>query len=307
MIGLILAKKIFSMLLIILSGFILVKIKLIRVEESRVLSMLTLYLIMPCSVFSALIVDYDPQIWHGLMLAVLTAALIHAWMIGLSWLLSHVLGLSGVEQASIVYSNAGNLILPIVTSILGSEWVIYTIGYIIVQTFLVWSHGKMTICGERGIDIKKIVTNINMIVIVVGLAMFLSGLRFPAPVHDAISSVGVMIGPVAMLVTGMLMGAADWKKIFSYRRMWLIVALRLVICPLGAVLFVKYSGITRLVPAGETILLVTLLATMAPAASTVTQMAQVYGKDADYASAINVISTLLCICTMPLLVTLYQL
>lgn len=284
----------------------MVRAKIIKVEDSKILSVLTLYLIMPCSVLSALIVDYNPQIWHGLMLAILTAALIHAWMIAAAWLLGRVMGLSSVEQASIVYSNAGNLILPIVTSILGSEWVIYSIGYIIVQTCLIWSHGKMMLCGERGIDIKKIVTNINMIVIVVGLFLFLTGLRFPLPVHDAISSVGVMIGPTAMLVTGMLMGAADWKKIFSYRRLWLIVLLRLVLCPLGAVLFVKYSGIASLVPYGDTILLVTLLATMAPPASTVTQMAQVYGRDADYASSINVISTLLCIGTMPMLVTLYQ-
>ena len=32
-----------------------------------------------------------------------------------------------------------------------------------------------------------------------------------------------------------------------------------------------------------------------------------YGKDADYASAINVVTTLLCIFTMPLMVALYQL
>ena len=43
-----------------------------------------------------------------------------------------------------------------------------------------------------------------------------------------------------------------------------------------------------------------------PSASTLTQMAQVYGKDADYASAINVVTTLLCIVTMPLMVALYQ-
>jgi hypothetical protein len=37
------------------------------------------------------------------------------------------------------------------------------------------------------------------------------------------------------------------------------------------------------------------------------QMAQVYGKDADYASAINVSTTVLCIVTMPLIIALYQL
>ena len=53
--------------------------------------------------------------------------------------------------------------------------------------------------------------------------------------------------------------------------------------------------------------MISLLAASAPAASNVTQMAQVYGHEGDYASAINVITTLLCIGTMPLMVFLYQL
>ncbi len=306
MIGLILAKKIFSMFLIIFSGFILVKGKIVKVEESKILSIITLYLIMPCSFFNALIVDYRPEVLQGLILAVAASILIHIWMILVTLVLGKFLGFSEVEQASIVYSNAGNLVLPIVTTILGSEWVIYSIGFITIQNFLFWSHGKTIISGEKCIDIRKIITNINIIVIIIGLILFLTGLRFPAPVHDAIGSVGGMIGPIAMLVTGMLMGSVSWKKIFSYHRMWLVILFRLIICPLGAVLFVKYSGITTLVPSGQTVLLVTLLAAMAPAASSVTQMAQVYDRNADYASAINVISTLLCIVTMPLLVTLYQ-
>ena len=36
-------------------------------------------------------------------------------------------------------------------------------------------------------------------------------------------------------------------------------------------------------------------------------MSQVYGPDGTYAGAINVSTTLLCIITMPLLITLYQL
>ena len=55
-----------------------------------------------------------------------------------------------------------------------------------------------------------------------------------------------------------------------------------------------------------TTLLVSLLATCTPSASTITQMAQIYGKDADYASAINVVTTLLCIFTMPLMIGLFE-
>ena len=98
----------------------------------------------------------------------------------------------------------------------------------------------------------------------------------------------------------------DLKKLLSYHRLWWITLLRLVGIPLIGIVLLKYSSLAALVPEGRTILLVTLLAICTPSASTLTQMAQVYGKDADYASAINVVTTLLCIVTMPLMVALYQ-
>ena len=148
--------------------------------------------------------------------------------------------------------------------------------------------------------------NINILAVVAGVVCFVVGLILPAPLLDAMDSVGAMIGPSAMIVTGMIIGSMDFKKLLSYRRLWFIGALRIVIYPLIGVAFLKFSGITGVVPEGVTILMITLLAMTTPSASTVTQMAQIYGKDADYASAINVVTTLFCILTMPLMVTLYQ-
>ncbi|MDF2884933.1 MAG: autotransporter, partial [Clostridiaceae bacterium] len=48
------------------------------------------------------------------------------------------------------------------------------------------------------------------------------------------------------------------------------------------------------------------LATITPTASSITQMAQIYGKDAEYASVINVTTTVVSIITMPVMVLLYQ-
>ena len=54
------------------------------------------------------------------------------------------------------------------------------------------------------------------------------------------------------------------------------------------------------------LLLIVFLAVITPSASTVTQMCQVYGNDSKYASAVNVMTTLLAIVTMPLMVLLFQ-
>ncbi|WP_418463881.1 AEC family transporter [Frisingicoccus sp.] len=306
MIAFILAKKILSLFLMMAMGVILVKSKGIKVEDSRSISLISLYLITPCAIFSAFQMAYTPQILKGLILAAAAAIILHIIMIILTKLLEKPMKLDAVEKASIIYSNAGNLIIPIVTAIFGKEWVIYSAGYLSVQTILLWSHGRMTVCGEKKVDVRKIFMNINILAAVAGLVCFILGAMLPAPMLDAVDSVGTMIGPSAMIVTGVLIGSMDFQKIFSYRRLWFVSVLRLIIYPLIGVAFLKFSGITGLVPEGATILMITLLAMTTPSASTVTQMAQVYGKDADYASAINVVTTLCCIFTMPLMVTLYQ-
>ena len=307
MISLILAEKIFSLFLIMFMGYAVVHWGLLHAEDSKTLSLISLYLISPCVIISAFQVQYTPDVLHGLLLALAAAVLLHVGIIVVVNLLGHALHLDAVEKASMIYSNAGNLIIPIVTAVLGKEWVIYSSAFLSVQLFLLWSHAKSMLCGEKSFELKKVLTNINMIAILAGAALFLLHIQLPAVIEDSLDMVGSAIGPISMIILGMLMAGMNFKKILGYRRLWLVTALRLVGIPLAAVALLKLSGLAHLVPGGQTILLVSLLATCTPSASTITQMAQIYGKDADYASAINVVTTLLCIFTMPLMVALYQL
>ena len=311
MISLILAKKILSLFLVMALGIVLVRCGIVRSQDSKVLSMISLYLVMPCVIISSFQVEYQPEILNGLLLALAASALLHLVLIVVVGFLGKVLKLDGVEETSLIYSNAGNLIIPIVTAILGKEWVIYTSAFLSVQLFLLWSHAKMKLCGEKGIDLNKILTNnslgaIRLLWMMKISMLFLLRIQLPAPVQDAVDSISSMVGPMGMLILGMLIAEMDLKKLLSYHRLWWITLLRLVGIPLIGIVLLKYSSLAALVPEGRTILLVTLLAICTPSASTLTQMAQVYGKDADYASAINVVTTLLCIVTMPLMVALYQ-
>lgn len=307
MIGLILAEKIFSMFLILLTGVILVRFKVLRPEEGRILSVVTLYLVIPCAIISSFQVEYTRELRNCLFTAMGLAVLVHIFFIALAWFLRRTIRMDEVEAASVIYSNAGNLVIPIVASIFGPEWVIYTSAFMTIQTILMWSHGKMLLCGERGMDIRKMLLNTNMLATIAGLAMFLVRFRITGPLEDAVSSVGQMLGPLSMIVTGILVGNSSWAKIRAYRRLWLTVAVRLILCPLGALLLIRLGGFAHMVPDGRTVMMIPFLAAMAPSASSITQMAQVYHKDAQYASAINVVSTVLCVVTMPLMVTLYQL
>ena len=306
MVSIILTRKIFSLFLILLMGILLVRLKILKPQDSKSLSVISMYLLIPCLNLSAFQVQYSDDVRNGLILAFIAAVMIQLLMIFSSNLLGRLLALDPVEKTSTVYSNAGNLVVPIVASVLGLEYVIYTTAYSSVQQFLFWSHCKMTICGERQIDLKKIFCNTNMIAILIGFVMFLLHIQLPVLVQDAVSSVGNTVGILSMIITGMLIGGMDLKKVFAYRRVWLVAFFRLLGFPILLLILLKLSPLAPLFSGYSTVLMVTLLATSAPSAATVTQMAQVYGKDANYASACNVVTTLLCIATMPLMLWLYQ-
>ena len=286
----ILVGKIAALFIIMFLGFVLVKTGICRSDDSRILSRLSVYIVVPCSILSDFQVSCSPSILNGLLLAV--GPLLH---------------LNGVEKASIIYSNAGNLVIPLVSSILGPDWVIYSSAYVSVQLFLLWSHGKMMICEEKKPDFKKIITNTNMIAILFGIFLFLAQISLPDPVDSAVRSLGSMIGPLAMLISGMLIAGTTPQEILAFPHIGLVTILRLIGVPLLTILLLKFSGLASFAENGSQILLVTLLATITPSASTITQMAQVYGKDARYAGSINVITTLFCMITMPIMVYLYQL
>ena len=73
MISLILAEKIFSLFLIMFMGYAVVHWGLLHAEDSKTLSLISLYLISPCVIISAFQVQYTPDVLHGLLLALAAA------------------------------------------------------------------------------------------------------------------------------------------------------------------------------------------------------------------------------------------
>ena len=305
-ISILLMEQIIQLFLMIFMGFLIVKAKLLNSEDSKVLSIIVLYLIIPCVIINAFQVDYTSQTVKGLLIALAGSVMTQVILLIVVSILGKVLHLNEVEVASIYYSNSGNLIVPIVTFILGKEWVLYGCVFMSVQLVFIWTHCKKIISRESSYDWRKIVLNINMISIAIGIVLFLTRIHLPENINSTLSAVGSMIGPASMIVTGMLFAGMDFKQIFASRRVYFVTFLRLIIVPTIALVLIKFSHLASLSSNGSKIMLIVFLAIITPSASTVTQMCQVYGNDSQYASAINVVTTLLAIITMPLMVMLFQ-
>ncbi len=301
-----LASQIGKMFVMILVGFIIVKTKILTLDDSKKLSTLALYVITPCAIFSSFQIEYSSDKLAGLMVSFLGAIIVNIIFIALAKILEKPLHLTSTEKASIAYPNVGNLIIPLVTSILGKDWVLYTSGYMVVQTILIWTHCKSLVSEEKEFNIKAIMTNINMIAIIAGILVFLLQIPIPSFVNDAVESIGNCIAPICMFVIGMLIGSMKLSSIFTNKRAYLVCFLRLIVFPLIVVFAFKAIGIVNMHHDAASILTITFLGASAPAAATITQFAQIYHKNPEYASTINVLSTLLCIVTMPIMLMVMQ-
>ena len=289
--SLLLMQQIIKLFIMIFMGYMIVKVGILKSEDSRVFSAMVLYLIVPCVIMNAFQVEYSPEKASGLFLAFVTSLLLMLVTLPAVNLLGRLLKLNEVERMSVYYSNAGNLIIPLVTFILGEEWVLYACVYMSIQIVFFWTHCKKELSREKRIDLKKIFTNIHL----------------PKLLTETFESVSGMVGPASMFVIGMLMAGADLKKIFTNQRAYLVTGLRLIAVPVFSLLILKISRLVGTHAEGRQILLIVFLAVTTPAASTVTQMSQIYGNDSEYASAIGVMTTLAAVLTMPLMVLLFQL
>lgn len=305
-ISILLMQQIVQLFLMIFMGYLIVKTGLVRDDDSKVLSKIILYLIVPCVIINAFQVDYTTDTVKGLLIAFAASVMTQVILLVVISVAGRLLHLNEVEVASVYYSNSGNLIVPIVTFILGQEWVLYGCVFMSVQLVFLWTHCKKIISREASYDWKKIILNINMISIFIGVILFFTKIRLPEIIGNTLASVGTMIGPASMIVTGMLFAGMNLKQIFANKRVYFITFLRLIAVPLIALVLIKLSNLAFFSADGNKIMLIVFLAIITPSASTVTQMCQVYGNDSRYASAINVMTTLLSIITMPVMVMLFQ-
>ena len=305
-VSLLLAREIVELFLILLMGVAVVRAGLLRAVDSKVLSVILVYLVIPCVIIDAFQIEDTPAIRAGLAVSFAAAAAIHLLFLVLTGLLRRFLDLDAIERATAIYSNAGALVIPLVQALLGQEYVIYSCAFIIVQLVLLWTHGSMILRGAGALSWKAILTNVNLLSIAAGAVLYAGRIPLPAVLSGAMDDMGALMGPLGMLLAGMAIAESPLRQLVCTPRYYLTAALRLVVYPLAALALLWATGMAALLPDGRAILMTVYLAAITPACTTITSMVQLYGQDAGKSSALYVMSTLLSIVTMPLMLAVFD-
>lgn len=306
MIPVLLLQKILQLFAVMVIGFVLVKLRLLKKDDSLTLSRVALYLLLPAAIINSFQIELTQDILGGFLFSCLAGLVLHLVLLFIDLVFAKTARATVAERASVFYSNAANLIIPIVSFVLGPEWVIYSLGFMIVQLVFIWSHGVKLFENGARINFKKILLNPSILAIGVGLVTMLFRIKLPPFVSDITSSLGGVLGYVGMLIAGITAAKLDFKKTAKNPRLYMTSAVRVIVCPLVALILIKLFLMLVHFQNADKILLISFLATSTPSAATVMQFAQLYDVEGDYSVAINIVSTIASCITIPLFVLLYQ-
>ena len=299
---LIISNQIIKMCLLLIAGFICFKTGIVDHRGNKTLSNLLLLVINPIMIINSFQIEYSPHLLQGFLFACLLAILTHAAGIAVTTVLIPKKEDRDyqIERFSSMYSNCGFMGIPLVSSILGSEGVLYLTAYIVVSMSLLdpWPHGydrkHVLTAAEKGLSSPVIFGS------AIGLILFAFSLSCPLSWGDTLTYLADLNTPVAMLIAGISLAETSLGKALKNPRLYLVTGIKLLVIPL--IMLVIFSFL----PINDSVLFTILIAAACPVATTGTMFSLRFDKNFRYASEIFAFTTVASLATIPLLVFLAE-
>ena len=241
--------------------------------------------------------------WHKfgqLWFAALIALVMHGIMILLGILSSK----EKIDRIAVAFTNCGFVGIPLIRGVFGDEGVFYLMGYLIVFNVLVWTYGYYQLSGTT--NIKKIITNPNIIAVTIGIILFCLPFELPELVRKPIVMIADINTPMAMLLLGIPFARFEFDRAYI-ARVIKTTLFRLVVTSLCnlVVIVVVYKFCINMQDI-KMMLFAIYICSMCPVATTIPGLAVVFDHDKSFASLIVTITSMFCILTIPTFVALAE-
>ncbi|MDE5556415.1 MAG: AEC family transporter [Ruminococcus sp.] len=291
------------MLILIIVGILCAKLKLISSSTNKELSQFVLQVVNPVVIFMSYQKEYEARLVKNLLLTFAFSAIAFAVTILLAYLFiwkkdgRH----TEVERFSAIYSNCAFMGIPLVNALFDSEGVFYLTAFLTVFNIVIWTHGVITISGEKDFkQVLKVFYSPTIIAIVLGIITFFLKIKLPEVPTSALQFISNINTPMAMIVSGVTISATKISDLLKNVRIYYVCLVKLLIVPLVTALVMMPFNIDEMVR------MTIVITTAAPPAAMCTLFCLKYNKNSVYASEIFAAGTILSVLTLPLVVNLTE-
>ena len=286
-------------------GFFLNKKRLLPLDDSVVLSKLETYAFVPCLVFSVFYkyctVENFKQKWTYM----LYGAAVMAVSLPIGIVLAKFFAKDGYLKKIYTYSFAvanfsfmGN---AVVLGVFGERVLFDYMIFTLPLNLYVYSIGTASLIpAEKGgkLSVKTFVNPI-FIALILGAVRGLFAVPLPKFITTAISSAGACMSPLAMLLTGFVIGEYNLKTLASDKKVYLASVIRLIILPSA------FMAVLLLLKTDKDIIRVALCATAMPLGLNTVVFPAAYGGDTTPGAGMALVSHLISIITIPVMFSIF--
>ena len=292
------------------AGFILKKQSLLPDNADTVMSKLENYIFAPALIIHSFMnyctVDSLRQYSNLVLYSLLALAI--AMLIGIPLSYAFVRKPTherSIYQYALVFANFGFMGNAIVPAILGAtdpailyKYMLFTLP--LNTAAYTWGISVLIPNTEgRNNPLKKLINPI-FVSILIGMLLGLTGLTDKLPVFavTTLEYCKACMAPVAMLLTGFVIGKFSFKQLVTDKKIWIATAFRLLIIPCVIV------GLLMLIKASDLVLIMALFAYATPFGMNTIIIPAAYGGDPRPGASMTLISQVLCTLSIPLLFAL---
>lgn len=291
------------MLMLILTGVICSKTKIISKETNRDLSKFVLQVVNPIVIFTSYQMEYRGELVRNLLITFALSVFAFVIMIGAAYIFIRKKDgrEADIERFSTIYSNCGFMGIPLMHALFGDEGVFYLTAFITVFNLIVWTHGIILISGERDMKrVAKVFYSPTIIAIVLGIITFFAQIKIPSVPMAALDFIADMNTPMAMLVSGVTIAGTNIVKLVKKPRVYYISFLKLLAIPVILVAVMSFLSVD------EKVRMTVIVAASAPPAAMCTLQCIRYNRNSLYASEIFAAGTILSVASLPIVVKMAE-
>lgn len=305
----IMLKNVIVFVALAIPGYLLIKTKLLKKEQSGALSMLLMYVGMPFLIFSSTInnitINTELLATIGIVLGIGVVYTFAMFFVSKPLTkMEREQKTQGMMRFSSVFSNNGFLGIPLAMAVFGAGSMALMVVIIlnIVTNVLMYTLGIYLISGDRkAISLKKAFLNPVLIAFVIGIIANLLNVKGYIPEVATYSThFSNLVTPISMTILGMKMGGVKFLELFKSWKTYYVSALKLVVFPMiiVAIVFVLNQVTAIITP---DMVLGVLIAFAMPTAGLASTFSDNFGGDTENAVAFTLGTTVLSIVTIPLL------
>jgi len=203
-----------------------------------------------------------------------------------------------IYQLMFVFSNLGFIGIPVVSSVLGAEYVVYVSQFLLIYNLVFYTYGRTLMRGRFNLAALRSLINPGNIACVLAMVLVLANIQLPGFLHTAVDYLGGAASPLALVSVGFTLANANVKEIFGDKKLYLFTFLKLLVLPVVLLPFL------RLLPVDDGLAAVCLVMFGMPVGSMPLMLITERGLDGRTCTAAVIMSTILCVVTVPILVSL---